>query len=88
LHDKRADDGVFADLLPTVMAAAEDDRPYVRKGASWALRQIGKRSEPLRARVLETVTPCIDSESRGTRWVARDVSRELPEPGSRRLRGG
>jgi 3-methyladenine DNA glycosylase AlkD len=79
-HDKRADDRAFADLLPTVMAAADDDRPYVRKGASWALRQIGKRSEWLRARVLDTVTPCLDGDSRGARWVARAVSRELREP--------
>jgi 3-methyladenine DNA glycosylase AlkD len=88
VQDKRTEDSVFADLLPTVMAAADDDRPYVRKGASWALRQIGKRSDPLRARVVDTVTAYIDSNSRGARWVARDVSRELLEPGSRRLRGG
>jgi len=37
----------------------------------------GKRSDRLRARVLDTVTPCIDSDSRGARWVARGVSREL-----------
>jgi 3-methyladenine DNA glycosylase AlkD len=82
VHDKRTDDGVFADLLPTVMAAAEDDRPYVRKGASWALRQIGKRSDRLRARVLDTVAQCIDSDSGGARWVARDVSRKLLGPGA------
>jgi 3-methyladenine DNA glycosylase AlkD len=84
VHDKRADDSVFADLIPTVMAAADDDRPYVRKGASWALRQIGKRSDRLRARVLDTLTPCIDSDSRSVRWVAREVSRELLELGSRK----
>jgi 3-methyladenine DNA glycosylase AlkD len=77
VHDKRADDSVFADLLPTLLTAADDDRPYVRKGASWALRQIGKRSNWLRTRVLDTVTPCNDSGSRSARWVARDVSREL-----------
>jgi 3-methyladenine DNA glycosylase AlkD len=87
VHDKRTDDSVFADLLPTLMAAADDDRPHVRKGASWALRQIGKRSDPLRARVVDTVTPYIDRNSRARAWVARDVSRELLEPGSRRLRG-
>jgi 3-methyladenine DNA glycosylase AlkD len=87
VHDKHTDDCVFADLLPTVMAAADDDRHYVRKGASWALRQIGKRSDRLRARVLDTVTPCIDSESRDIRWVARDASRELLRP-RRRLRAG
>lgn len=77
VHDKRADDRAFARLLPALMAAADDDRPYVRKGASWALRQIGKRSDGLRARVLDTVDPYVETNSRGARWVARDVSREL-----------
>ncbi|HET8872968.1 MAG TPA: DNA alkylation repair protein [Gaiellaceae bacterium] len=81
VHDERTDDRAFADLIPTVLAAADDDRPYVRKGASWALRQIGKRSDVLRARVVDTVTPGIESDSRGVRWVARDVTRELVEPG-------
>jgi 3-methyladenine DNA glycosylase AlkD len=88
VHDTRTDDSAFADLIPAVMAAADDDRPYVRKGASWALRQIGKRSDRLRARVLDTVAPCINSDSRGARWVARDVSRELLDLASRRLRDG
>jgi 3-methyladenine DNA glycosylase AlkD len=88
VHDKRRDDSTFADLLPTIMANTDDERPHVRKGASWALRQIGKRSDRLRARVLDTVTPCIDSDRRGARWVARDVSRELLEPGSRRVPAG
>jgi 3-methyladenine DNA glycosylase AlkD len=77
VHDKEADDQTFADLLPTLLAAADDERLYVRKGASWALRQIGKRTDHLRTRVLDAVSPCIDSNHRGVRWVARDVSREL-----------
>jgi 3-methyladenine DNA glycosylase AlkD len=87
VHAERTEDRAFADLLPTLVAAADDDRLYVRKGASWALRQIGKRGDPLRTRVLDTVTPCIDSDSRGARWVARHVSRELLEPGSRARAG-
>jgi 3-methyladenine DNA glycosylase AlkD len=88
VHDKRADDQTFADLLPTLVAAAHDDRLYVRKGASWALRQIGKRSHRLRTSVLATVSPLIDSDGRGIRWVARDVSRELQSrPPERRARG-
>jgi 3-methyladenine DNA glycosylase AlkD len=31
VRDKRTDDSAFADVIPTVMAAADDDRPYVRK---------------------------------------------------------
>ena len=77
VHDKGADDQLFADLLPTLIAAADDERLYVRKGASWALRQIGKRGDRLRTRVLRAVSPCIETDRRGLGWVARDVSREL-----------
>jgi 3-methyladenine DNA glycosylase AlkD len=88
VHDRRADDQTFADLLPTLIAAANDDRLYVRKGASWALRQIGKRSDRLRTSVLAKVSPFIDSDDRAIRWVARDVSRELQSRSSElRARG-
>ena len=89
VHDKPADDQTFADLLPALIAAADDERIYVRKGASWAFRQIGKRSDRLRTLVLDTVAPCIDSDGRGIRWVARDVSRELlSAPQKEMVRGG
>ena len=77
VHDKRTDDRAFVDLLPTLMAAADDERLYVRKGASWALRQIGKRSDQLRAHVLDTVTPCIDSNRRGRRVRKLDPALRL-----------
>jgi 3-methyladenine DNA glycosylase AlkD len=77
VHDKGADDQTFIELLPGLIAAADDERLYVRKGASWSLRQIGKRNDRLRTRVLDAVSERVDSERRGIRWVARDVSREL-----------
>jgi 3-methyladenine DNA glycosylase AlkD len=77
VHDNDTEDQTFADLLPTLLAAADDERPYVTRGASWALRQIGKRSDRLRTRVVATVGACLDRDGRGIRWVARDVSREL-----------
>jgi 3-methyladenine DNA glycosylase AlkD len=88
VHDKRADDQAFVDLLPGLIAAADDERLYVRQGASWALRQVGKRSDRLRTRVLDTVTPRIESDSRGARWVARDVAGELRGASDRLVRAG
>jgi 3-methyladenine DNA glycosylase AlkD len=55
---------------------ADDDRPLVRKGASWALRQIGKRSPGLHARAIETARE-LRSGGRGARWVGADALREL-----------
>jgi 3-methyladenine DNA glycosylase AlkD len=44
LHDKRAADEPFLDSLALIERAAEDDRNFVKKGVSWALRLIGRRN--------------------------------------------
>jgi 3-methyladenine DNA glycosylase AlkD len=77
VYDKQAEDEVFTSLLPQLIAAADDERVYVRKGASWALRQIGKRNDLLRVRVLSAIAPHLSRGGSASRWVARDVSREL-----------
>jgi 3-methyladenine DNA glycosylase AlkD len=77
VHDDPLDDDTFVHVLPMLVAAADDERVYVQKGASWALRQIGKRNEHLCAAVLAAVAPCVVGDSRASRRVARDVAREL-----------
>jgi 3-methyladenine DNA glycosylase AlkD len=74
--DKRSDDDRFEPFLQAVAERADDDRPIVRKGASWALRQIGKRSPGLRARAVETAQQ-LRAGGRGARWVGTDALREL-----------
>ena len=78
--DKRADDARFGEFLADVARTADDDRPVVRKGASWALRQIGKRSPALHARAVETAVELTGRTGRGARWVGRDALRELRSP--------
>ncbi|SFO08496.1 3-methyladenine DNA glycosylase AlkD [Geodermatophilus obscurus] len=74
--DGRSGDERFEPFLRAVAEHADDDRPVVRKGASWALRQIGKRSPGLRERAVG-VAQELRSGGRGARWVATDVLREL-----------
>ena len=75
--DKETDDAQFAALLEPLADGADDDRPLVRKGASWALRSIGKRSPQLNAAAIETALRLRESDARGARWVATDALREL-----------
>ena len=49
VHDKKAPDYHFIQLLPHITAQAADERGYVKKAVSWALRQIGKRNLALNA---------------------------------------
>ncbi len=74
--DERAADDRFEPFLRAVADRADDDRPLVRKGASWALRQIGKRGPGLHARAVGTALE-LRSGGRGARWVAADALREL-----------
>ena len=78
--DKQADDDRFAAFLDDVARSADDDRPLVRKGASWALRQIGKRNAALHTRAVDTALALHASGGRGARWVADDALRELRSP--------
>jgi len=76
VSDKQADDARFAPFLQAVAERADDDRPIVRKGASWALRQIGKRTPGLRESAVEIAAALRDGGP-GARWVGTDALREL-----------
>lgn len=77
VHRKHEPDERFERLLPSIVAAATDERNLVRKATSWALRQIGKRNHRLHARAIETAERIGGIDDRSARWIARDVLREL-----------
>lgn len=80
LHDRKSADGVFIDFLPLVEAAAEDERNFVKKGVSWALRSIGRRNAALNAASLTVARRLAASAGAAPRWVGRDALRELTGP--------
>jgi 3-methyladenine DNA glycosylase AlkD len=83
-EDKGRDDERFARCLPLIQEAAADDRNFVKKGASWALRAIGNRSPGLRASCVETAHRMAASPNAPVRWVGRDALRDLTRPPKRR----
>jgi len=72
-----AADAVFIRFLSTVRRAATDDRNFVKKAVSWALRNIGKRNLVLNAAALDTAETLRGSISRSARWIGSDAAREL-----------
>jgi 3-methyladenine DNA glycosylase AlkD len=80
VHDREATDADLAPLLAACERAAGDERPPVKKGVSWALRQVGKRSLGLRRAALATAARIRAQGSRSARWIASDVTRELRDP--------
>ena len=77
VHRRDLPDAAFASLLPVIREQAIDERNYVKKAVSWALRQIGKRSSGLNRRAISTAEQIERIDSRAARWVARDALREL-----------
>lgn len=74
---KSAPDREFLGYLPVIRGGATDPRNEVKKGVSWALRQIGKRNRALHAAAVEEAERILRLEAPSARWIARDVLREL-----------
>ena len=77
VHRKDLPDRAFAALLPKIRERSTDDRTYVKKAVSWALRSIGKRSGGLNVKAIRTAEQIERLDARAARWIARDVLREL-----------
>lgn len=80
LHDKRAEDEAFVRCLPLVEHAAGDERNFVKKGVSWALRGIGRRNLDLNAAALAAARRLASSPQAAARWVGKDALRDLTSP--------
>lgn len=91
LHDKKATDEPFVAALPLIERAATDERNFVKKGVSWALRGIGKRrGGSLHAPAVALATNLAASDNAAARWVGRDARRDLAKsaaPKKRAVRG-
>jgi 3-methyladenine DNA glycosylase AlkD len=77
VHDKAASDEVFRSYLDVVEDEASDERHNVKKGVNWALRQIGKRNQPLNLEAIRTGQRIQKQDSKSARWIAGDALREL-----------
>jgi len=79
-HDKQATDDQFLKTLPLIEKAASDERNFVKKGVSWALRGIGHRSLALHAEAVSLATRLSQSGDATERWLGKDVLRDLSRP--------
>jgi 3-methyladenine DNA glycosylase AlkD len=77
LHDKSASDQRYLDFLPLIEKGAEDERNFVSKGVSWALRSIGGRNRTLKAAALRVAKRLTQATATAPRWVGKDAIRQL-----------
>jgi 3-methyladenine DNA glycosylase AlkD len=84
LHDKGTGDAPFLRSLALIERGAADERNFVKKGVSWALRAVGRRNQALNAAALEVARRLAESPAPAPRWVGKDALRELAGPLVRR----
>lgn len=80
-HAKGSPDAPFLAFLPVIRAASTDERNYVKKAVSWALREIGKRNAKLRAAAVAEARALAASDDRAARWIGKDTLRDLTSTG-------
>ena len=84
LHDKAATNATFIKSLPLIERASTDERNFVKKGVSWALRGIGGRNLELNAAALELAHDLAGRDDATARWVGKDAIRDLSRPAVQR----
>jgi 3-methyladenine DNA glycosylase AlkD len=76
-HDKKAEDAQFEAGLALVEEYATDDRNFVKKAVSWALRRIATRNPALKSAAASTAKRLASSKDATSRWIGKDALRDI-----------
>jgi 3-methyladenine DNA glycosylase AlkD len=77
VSDKNEPDEKFVAFFSHIKREAKDERNYVKKAVSWALRQIGKRNTNLNEKAIEIADTIQKFDSKSSKWISSDALREL-----------
>jgi 3-methyladenine DNA glycosylase AlkD len=72
VHDRSTAVPQFLALLPLIKQGAGDERNFVKKAVSWALRQIGKRNLELHAAALGMAKQLSESKENALPMVRQE----------------
>lgn len=80
VHDQKANNDQFLRCLPLIEEAATDERNFVKKGVSWALRVIGRRNVELNKAAVAMAERLAASSDPTARWIGKEALREFKSP--------
>lgn len=83
LHDKTIEEDALRRGLALIEAAAEDDRNFMKKAVSCALRAIGTRRTALTNATIELARKLAASDHATRRWIGNDALRTLTKTASK-----
>lgn len=78
-HAENPKDEDLLQHLPLIEWGATDERNFVKKGVSWALRMLGRKSPTVRRAALATAQKLAKSENPSARWIGKDALRGMKQ---------
>jgi len=76
-HADNVPDEQFRQFLPLIEWGATDERNFVKKGVSWALRMVGRQSPAMKKECLALAKRLAESADATARWVGKEALRDL-----------
>lgn len=77
VYNKEKPDNEFIKFFPPIKEAATDERNYVKKAVSWALRNIGKKNKNLNKEVIKFAKELEKTDSKSAKWIAKDTLKDI-----------
>jgi 3-methyladenine DNA glycosylase AlkD len=77
VYNKEKPDNEFIKFLSIIKKASTDERNYVKKAVSWALRNIGKKNKNLNKEAIKFAKELEKADSKSAKWIARDTLRDI-----------
>jgi len=77
VYYKEMPDDKFIKFLPIIKNGSTDERNYVKKAVSWALRNIGKKNKNLNKEVIKFAQEMERVDSKPAKWIARDTLKDI-----------
>jgi len=77
IHNKEAANQYFNQFYPLLIRESTDERIYVKKAISWALRSIGKRNHVLNKKAIKIAKEKKKKKNKTSQWIAAQTINEL-----------
>ena len=77
IHEKKLTDDMLDYYLGLIARYSDDEREHVKKAASWALREIGKRDFNYNEKALLLAHEFAESDSKALNWIGKDTIKEF-----------
>lgn len=77
VSDRAVTDDMLDYYLGLIARYSDDEREHVKKAASWALREIGKRDFNYNEKALLLAHEFAESDSKALNWIGKDTIKEF-----------